>query len=246
MKSLGRTVRKTIVFVVTLCMVLTTVFSGFGGIVIGTGGVDKAYAAAVGDKNKQACDDCERVVRGEKPAGYDGVPGTEIVGQNGKYSVYYGGDSYSKSNGVEYDQDKTTFANPLPYGDVYVDANKLKWDNPEDFIIDIQDDRFQWVSVTDTPLKDAEGNESTNDPMGLGKPLIMKSGDALKGICYVGPLKSYLDNIKSAAKNGGYIKSTILEANVKLREISDFEINELIQRFAKKAKTRKHNKNTIE
>ena len=58
--------------------------------------------------------------------------------------------------------------------------------------------------------------------------------------------KLILNKSTASAKNGGYIKSTILEANVKLREISDFEINELIQRFAKKAKTRKHNKNTIE
>ena len=51
--------------------------------------------------------------------------------------------------------------------------------------------------------------------------------------------KLILNKSTASAKNGGYIKSTILEANVKLREISDFEINELIQRFAKKAKTRK-------
>ena len=58
--------------------------------------------------------------------------------------------------------------------------------------------------------------------------------------------KLILNKSTASAKSGGYIKSTILEANVKLRKISDFEINELIQRFAKKAKTRKHNRNTIE
>ena len=58
--------------------------------------------------------------------------------------------------------------------------------------------------------------------------------------------KLILNKSTASARNGGYIKSTILEANVKLHEISDFEINELIERFAKKAKTRKHNKNTIE
>lgn len=204
MKSLERTVRKTIVFVVTLCMVLTTVFSGLGGAIIGSGGVDTAYAAAIGQKNKQACDDCKRVVKGEPPEGYDGVAGTELEGQDDKYSVYYGGDSYSKSNGKEYDQDITDFANPLPYGDVYVDANKLKWDNPESFIIDIQDDRFKWVYVSDTPLIDAEGHQSTNDPMGMGKPLKMTGGTPLRGICYVGPLKSYLDNIKDSTIEDGY------------------------------------------
>ena len=49
--------------------------------------------------------------------------------------------------------------------------------------------------------------------------------------------KLILNKLTASARNGGYIKSTILEANVKLHEISDFEINELIERFAKKAKT---------
>ena len=203
MKSLGRTVRKTIVFVVTLCMVLTTVFSGFGGIVIGTGGVDKAYAAAVGDKNKQACDDCERVVAGTPPAGYTPIPGTEIGG--GKYAVYSGGNSKSQTGSAVLDNDPTDFAKPLPYGNVYVDANKLKWDNPEGFIIDIKDNRFKWVYVSETPLEDKEGNVSTNDPMGLGKPLKMSGSNApMKGICYVGPLKSFHEDIKAAASDEGH------------------------------------------
>lgn len=58
--------------------------------------------------------------------------------------------------------------------------------------------------------------------------------------------KLILNKSTASGKYGGYVKSTILEANVRLREISDFEINEFIERFAKKAKTRKHNKNTIE
>lgn len=58
--------------------------------------------------------------------------------------------------------------------------------------------------------------------------------------------KLILNKSTASGKYGGYVKSTILEANVRLREISDFEINEFIERFAKKAKTRKHNRNTIE
>ena len=50
----------------------------------------------------------------------------------------------------------------------------------------------------------------------------------------------------ASGKYGGYVRSTILENNVKLRKISNLEINELIEHFIKKAKTRKHNRNTIE
>ncbi len=162
-----------------------------------------AYAAAVGQKNKQACDDCDRVVKETPPEGYTGVASTQV---GNKYSVYSGGNSYSKANKLELDTDTTDFANPLPYGDVYVDANKLNWDNPEGFIIDIKDDRFQWVSIGDTPLKDAKGNTSTNDPMGVdgAGPLVYTGNSPFRGICYVGPLKSYHDDIKAAASGSGF------------------------------------------
>ena len=58
--------------------------------------------------------------------------------------------------------------------------------------------------------------------------------------------KLILNRTTASGKYGGYVKSTILEDNVKLRKITNFEINELIEKFARKAKTRKHNKNTIE
>ena len=188
------TLGRVLVIALTFIMMVSAFFAGL---------TDTAYAKDRGQKNKQACEDCNRVVAGEEPKGYDGVAGTEIGG--GKHAVYSGGNSYSKAAGKEFDTDPTDFANPLPYGDVYVDANKLNWDNPEGFIIDIQDDRFKWMSVSDTPLTDAKGNESTNDPMGLGKPLKMDEGkDPLQGICYVGPLKSYHDDIKAAASDNGY------------------------------------------
>ena len=183
---------------VTAIALIMTISAFFAGL------TDTAYAAAIEQKNKQACDDCKAVVAGTPPDGYTPIAGTALGG--GKHAVYSGGNSYSKANKVEIDTDTTDFANPLPYGDVYVDANKLKWDNPKDFIIDIQDDRFQWVYVSDTPLIDAEGNESTNDPMGVegAGPLVYTGDSQFRGICYVGPLKSYLEDIKSATKDDGY------------------------------------------
>lgn len=191
----SNTLGRVLVIAIVLIMTISAFFAGL---------TNTAYAAAIGQKNKQACDDCKAVVAGTPPEGYTPIAGTALGG--GKYAVYSGGNSYSKANKVEIDTDTTDFANPLPYGDVYVDANKLKWDNPKDFIIDIQDDRFQWVSVTDTPLKDAEGNESTNDPMGVegAGPLVYTGDSQFRGICYVGPLKSYLEDIKSATKDDGY------------------------------------------
>ena len=58
--------------------------------------------------------------------------------------------------------------------------------------------------------------------------------------------KLILNKTTASGKYGGYIKSTILEDNIKLRKITNFEINELIEKFARKAKTRKHNRNSIE
>jgi hypothetical protein len=41
-------------------------------------------------------------------------------------------------------------------------------------------------------------------------------------------------------------KIKILEAETKIREISEFEMNEIVSRLIHKAKTRKRNRNTIE
>ncbi len=58
--------------------------------------------------------------------------------------------------------------------------------------------------------------------------------------------KLILNKSTASGKYGGHIRSTILDNNEKLRKISNFEINKLIEHFIKKAKTRKHNRNTIE
>ena len=53
----------------------------------------------------------------------------------------------------------------------------------------------------------------------------------------------------SAEKNPhakGAIKTYLLEAQTQLRPLSDFELDNIITQLVKKAKTRKHNKNTIE
>ncbi len=58
--------------------------------------------------------------------------------------------------------------------------------------------------------------------------------------------KLILNKKSASAKYGGAITSTILEADVKLRELTEFEINEILNLLIKKAKTKKHNKNTLE
>lgn len=58
--------------------------------------------------------------------------------------------------------------------------------------------------------------------------------------------KLILNKKSASAKFGGDITSTILEANIKLRAISDLEMEEIIQKIIHKAKIRKHNKNSIE
>ena len=196
------TIRRGLSFLLSLILVFGSLFGTWTGSMFG-GGAEEVYAKEPGQKNKQACDHCEAVRDNEPPEGY-----TEVVA--GK--VYSGGNSYSEaaavSNGPKLkDQDPTDFAKPLPYGNVYIDANRLNWDNPNNFVIDIQDDRFQWVSISDEPLTDAKGKKSTNDPMGVegAGPLKMDAGiDPMAGIAYVGPLKSYLANMTDTAKEGGY------------------------------------------
>ena len=58
--------------------------------------------------------------------------------------------------------------------------------------------------------------------------------------------KLILNKKSASAKSGGHITSTLLEANTRLREISELEMNEIITALVKKAKTRKHNRNTLE
>lgn len=174
----------------------------FGAFVV-VGGAD-LLAKPIGQKNKQACDNCKAVLAGTAPEGYTGVPGTE-VGDTGKYSVYSGGNSYSNANSVELDQDPTDFAKPLPYGNVYIDASKLNWDNPDGFIIDIKDtDHFKWVAIGET-LTDATGKtKSTSDPMALTTAKPLQATGQLRGIFYVGPLTSYLSDVTSAVSTSGY------------------------------------------
>ncbi len=58
--------------------------------------------------------------------------------------------------------------------------------------------------------------------------------------------KLILNKKSASAAAGGHITSTLLEANNRLREISEFELNEILKGLIKKAKTRKHGKNTLE
>ena len=176
-----------------------------------------AYAKEIGQKNEQALAHCQSVLNGSAPEGYSGVPGTEIEGST-NFSVYSGGNSSTKANGTEIDSDPTDFASPLPYGNVFVDVTKLKWDDPKGFVIDIKDDRFQWVTIEEE-LTDAENHKSTTDPMsaaegivsndpdvtGVSKPLKFRESvtdpdKTIRGIYYVGPLTSYLPKITDPVK----------------------------------------------
>lgn len=58
--------------------------------------------------------------------------------------------------------------------------------------------------------------------------------------------KLIVNKHSASAKHGGTITSTILEANIKLRPISELEMNEIVDALIKKAKTKKHNRNKIE
>ena len=117
MKSLGIGVKKIIAFGVMLAVILTTVFSGIGGSIIGSGGVDEAYAAAIGKKNEQACDNCRGVVDGKAPSGqdYDDSSG-KYVGDKYEYekllggAVYRGGNSMSQLGDTVLDSDPDDFA----------------------------------------------------------------------------------------------------------------------------------------
>ncbi len=180
--------------------------AGIAAIVAGysaAGGAEEAYAAARGEKNQQACDHCKAVKAGSAPTGYNAIYGTADK------SVYRGGNSISRwiggtnawYGGEPLDDDPNDFANPLPYGNVYIDRSKLSWNNPSGFIIDIQDPRFKWVAAGDAPLTDAKENPtaSTNDPMGTGHPVSGVSA----GIAYVGELKSFHDSIRDKASENG-------------------------------------------
>ena len=58
--------------------------------------------------------------------------------------------------------------------------------------------------------------------------------------------KLILNKKSASAEFGGDIITGVVEANVKLRKISDFELNQILNKLINKAKTRKHNKNVIE
>lgn len=152
-----------------------------------------AYAKEIGQKNQAAKQYCEAVLANNAPAGY-----TSVLGDA---SVFRGGDSLSRWdnqngwwNGAYLDHDSNDFAKPLPYGNTYIDTSKLNWTNSSGFIIDIQDDRFKWVSTNQ--LTDAQNHTSTDDPMGQGKGF--SGADA---IYYVGELHSYLPNTTDAARD---------------------------------------------
>ena len=99
------------------------------GVTPWLGGAQEAYARDINEKNKTQKQGCDNVVKGNPPTDY-----TTVVDG----AVFSGGNSYSKSDGKELDQDVTDFAKPLPYGNTYIDVSKLNWNTPSNFIIDIK------------------------------------------------------------------------------------------------------------
>ena len=171
-------------------------------------------------KNKTQKNGCDAVTQGNPPAGY-----IEELKDDG--SVYRGGNTRSAAGNENIlDEDINDFATPLPYGDTFVDTSKLNWDNPDNFIIDIRDPHFVWISsnkvedpngtmtygtgddaktynIIDVPRKDKNENTSTSDPFNIGKKITFFNGGSETYIAYMGPINSYLEDIKSAASDTG-------------------------------------------
>ena len=184
---------------IILCFVLALGMVAGNGLGNPMSQTIEANAKEIGEKNEVQKEGCESVVANNPPSGYNDV----ISG-----SVFSGGNSHSQTGSNVIDEDPTDFASPLPYGDTFIDTNKLNWDTPSNFIIDIRDNRFQWVTIGEDPLVDAMGNTTTNDPMKLDdpKPLQLKAGATgpIRGIFYVGPLQSYHENIADPTDDDGY------------------------------------------
>ena len=187
------------------------------------GGTQEAFAKDIDNKNEAQKQACDAVIGSEAPAGYKDELGDK--------SVFRGGNTHSATSKTNIlDSDINDFATPLPYGDTYIDTSKLNWDNPDGFAIDIKDPRFIWISSTkvedpngstvynnkkytiqDVPRKDKNGFESTSDPFETGNMVASFNGGSETYIAYMGPLDSYLDDIKGAASATG--KSNVIEAD---------------------------------
>ena len=187
----------------------------------------EVYAKPVSEKNKSQKQGCENVSNGQAPSGY-----TNEIGDG---SVYRGKNTRSAiSKDYILDSDINDFATPLPYGDTFVDTSKLNWDNPDNFIIDIRDPHFVWISsnkvedpngtmtygtgdnakrynIIDVPRKDKNGNTSTSDPFGTDKKITFFNGGQETYIAYMGPIQSYLNDIKDPASDEG--KNLVIEAD---------------------------------
>lgn len=189
-----------------------------------TGVVDGAYAKAVGDKNGQTCDNCKNVVKGKAPSmkDYSSYEAGKSTLDDKKTELSYGANGYSESeetyesllggavyrggnaesgklqNAVAFDKDPDDFASVLPYGNTYIDTNKMYWtaQNKKNFKIDIQDPRFVWIAGEDyAGLKDATDQREVNtDPLGDGRGL---QSNLAPVIAYVGPVKGYLGDTEA-------------------------------------------------
>lgn len=173
--------------------------------------VTTVFAKEIGNKNEEKQKECVAIINGDTPKDASGNQYEDVLG-NG--SVYKGGNAKSAviepggDPGVTnvLDNDPDDFASVLPYGNVFVNKERISWTNPNNFIIDIQDDRFKWIAVDDKSFTDAKGFSTINNP--LGKPLkggsLDKESKNYGFIAYVGELKPYHADFKAATDDAGY------------------------------------------
>ena len=126
-------------------------------------------------------------------------------------SVYRGGNATSiYQNTGNIDNDPNDFAKILPMANIYIDTTKMEnWNNPDNFIIDINDDRFKWSGPSN--LIDHNGNSPTVE--------FQKENQAHpeSAIVYYGYLHSYLnyDNNSKTLNNTRAYRSKIYNGTYK-------------------------------
>lgn len=123
-------------------------------------------------KNFDACENCHLVIDGLNINNYE----KEGVG------AYRGKDANSALSVTNILGKEDSFAQPLPYGNVFIDTSKLDWEsgNIANIVIDIPDDRFRIVGEAGRALE--------SHP----KYVVLESNDKTPQIAYYGPIHSYL------------------------------------------------------
>lgn len=167
-------------------------------------------------KNLEACENCYLALGGSSLIGYsntiDGVTVDGVYrGKNARSGVTGNASQPYFPSESDMNVNFDTFAEPLPYGSVYIDSSKLKWNNANlgNFKIDIKDSRFKFVgtgktevpgspsetgTMYNTPDSNADFDQLTFDADLVGLSDLEGSSLMLvtPTIAYYGPLHSYL------------------------------------------------------